>query len=287
MCCDPARNMTKKIGIIAGQGRFPHMFATAARKDGCEVVIVAHKGQSLPDLVEHADRLFWVKLGQLGKIIKIFQEQGVAEVAFLGAITKTNMFRDVLPDLRGLSLWNRIKKKHDDGILRAVADELEREGIRVVESTRYLGELFFPKGILSRKRPSPEQMDDVRFGWQMAKAIGRLDIGQCVVVRDRAVVAVEAMEGTNATIKRGGALAREKAVVVKVKKPQQDVRFDLPAIGVETIAAMQEVRAAVLAVEAGQSLLFDQESTIRRADEAGIVLMGLEETQSGEPRYDL
>ncbi len=273
--------MTSKIGIIAGGGQFPYLFAEAAKKAGRRVVIIGHKGESHPDLETIADRFCWIKIGQLGKIIKFFHSEQVHETVFLGTITKTRIFRDVLPDLRGLSLWNKIDIKQDDSILRAFADELEKEGIKVVESTLYLRHLLFPVGILTRKKPNEEQRQDIQFGFQMARAIGKLDIGQCVVVRDKTVVAVEAIEGTDAAIKRGGMLARENAVVVKVKKPEQDFRFDLPAIGPRTIESMQEVKACVLAVEAGQALLFDKDAVINLAEKAGISIIGIQETADG------
>lgn len=273
--------MRTRIGIIAGGGQFPYLFAEAAKKEGLEVVIVAHKGESHPDLEFIADRFCWVKLGQLGKIIKFFRDEEVRETVFLGTITKTRIFRDVLPDLKGISLWNKIDIKQDDAILRAIAGELEKEGISVLDSTLYLKHLLFPPGVLTKKKPSADQRRDIEFGFQVARAVGRLDIGQCVVVRDMSVVAVEAIEGTDAAIRRGGALAREKAVVVKVKKPSQDFRFDLPATGLATIESMLAVKAAVLAVEAGQSLLFDREAMIRQADRAGLVVVGVTEEADG------
>lgn len=272
----------EKIGIIAGGGQFPLLFAGAAKKEGRKVVIVAHKGESRPDLEEIADRFCWIKLGQLGKIIKFFKNEGVTSTVFLGTITKTRIFFDILPDLKGLSLWNKIDIRQDDAILRAIAGELEKEGIKVLESTLYLKEFLFPKGILTRKSPSASNIDDIRFGWQIARGIGRMDIGQCVVVRDRTVLAVEAIEGTDAAIKRGGALGREKAVVVKVKKPGQDFRFDLPAIGTDTIDSMISVKAEVLAVETGQALLFDGKEVIRLADKAGIIVIGIQELPDGQ-----
>jgi hypothetical protein len=277
--------MTSRIGIIAGGGQFPYLFAEAAKKAGREVVIIGHKGETHPDLEAIADCFCWVKLGQLGKIIKFFQKEQVEEAVFLGTITKTRIFRDVLPDLKGISLWNKIDVRQDDAILRAFAGELEKEGIRVLDSTLYLQHLLFPAGVLTRKKPTAGQRRDIDFGFQMARAIGKLDIGQCVVVRDMAVVAVEAIEGTDAAIKRGGALARENAVVVKVKKPDQDFRFDLPAIGPTTIESMQEVRAAVLAVEAGQALFFDRETVISQADKAGIVVVGVQEGTDGRLEF--
>lgn len=274
--------MKSKIGIIAGGGQFPYLFAEAARKEGRQVAIVAHKGESWPSLEEVADSICWVSLGQLGKIISFFRSQDVVETALLGTITKTRMFRDIRPDFKGLTLWNKIDIRHDDTILRGVAGVLEQEGIRVVESTLYLQHLLFPAGLLTRKKLSRAQRDDVRFGWNIARGVGALDVGQCVVVRDRTVLAVEAIEGTDAAIRRGGALCGGKAVVVKVKKPGQDFRFDLPAIGMKTLESMREVNASVLAVEAGQALLFDRDRVVDMANENGIVIVGLEE-RDGEP----
>jgi hypothetical protein len=226
-----------------------------------------------------------VKLGQLGKIIKYFRGEGVRETVFAGTITKTRIFHDILPDFKGLTLWNKIDNRLDDAILRAVASSLEEEGIRVLASTCYLDHLFFPQGLLTRKKPSAAQLDDIRFGWKIAREVGRLDIGQCVVVRDRSVLAVEAIEGTDAAIRRGGELAGSGAVVVKLKKPDQDFRFDLPATGPRTIETLAAVKGVVLAVEAGQSLLFDKEAMIAAADRAGLVVVGLSEDERGEPYY--
>lgn len=270
-----------KIGIIAGGGQFPLLFARAAKKEGKEIVVAAHKGESWDEMDAVADTIVWVKLGQLGKIIKFFHQEQVTEAVLVGTITKTRIFRDVWPDLKGISLWNKMNSRQDDAILRAVAGALENEGIQIVESTIFLRDLLFPKGLLTTKKPSAEQIEDIRFGWKTARAIGDLDIGQCVVVRDRAVLAVEAIEGTDAAIARGGSLGREKVVVVKVKKPKQDFRFDLPAIGEKTIQTMKSVDAAVLAVEAGHSLLFDGDTVIKKADQAGIVIIGIEELVDG------
>lgn len=279
------RICAEKIGIIAGSGQFPLLFIRAAKTAGRTVVVVAHQGETAPEIGDAADAVCWVKLGQLGKIIRFFHDEGVAETVFLGAITKTQIFRDILPDLKGLTLWNKIDRRQDDAILRAVAGVLEEEGVRVLESTLYLQHLFFPQGVLTKKKPNSEQQQDIAFGWQNARAIGRLDIGQCVVVRNRAVLAVEAIEGTDATILRGGTLAREKAVVVKLRKPNQDFRFDLPATGLKTVESLASVKGAVLAVEAGQSLLFDREAMVAAADRAGIVVVGVTENPDGTLVY--
>ncbi len=272
----------RSIGIIAGGGQFPLLFAEAARKRGRRVVAVAHLHETLPELEAKADLVHWVKLGQLGRIIKIFRQQGVREAVFAGTITKTRIFHDVLPDLKGLTLWNRIDRRQDDAILRAVATSLEEAGIRILPSTCYLEHLLFPAGVLTRKKPTREQGEDIRFGWQVARDVGRLDIGQCVVVRDRTVLAVEAIEGTDATIRRGGELAGSGVVVVKLKKPGQDFRFDLPATGTRTVESLARVNGAVLAVEAGQSLLFDRPTMVAAADQAGLVVVGVSEAPNGQ-----
>jgi DUF1009 family protein len=276
---------TDKIGIIAGGGQFPLLFAKAAHSQGLKVYAAAHQGETDEALVDHVERLQWVKLGQLGKIISFFKQEGVKKTVFIGSITKTNIFRDVRPDLKGLELWNKINIKQDDAILRAVADRLEKDGIEVVASTGYVPELLFPKGILTKNKPTKDQMVDIIYGWEIARSLGNLDIGQCVVVRNQTVLAVEAIEGTDATILRGGTLGKEKAVVVKLRKPKQDLRFDLPAIGMKTIDSMKEVKASVLAVEAEYALFFDRDAVIQAADNAGIVIVGVEKSVSGDLSY--
>jgi DUF1009 family protein len=273
------------IGVIAGGGQFPLLFIEAAKKAGRRVALIAHVGETEPEAAMCADLTCWVKLGQFGKMLDFFKKSGVTETVLLGAITKTKIFTNVFPDLRGLTLWNEMRVHQDDHILRAVARALAEEGIKVRESTTYLQHLLFPVGVLGKRQPSPEQRDDIAFGFAKARAIGALDIGQCVVVRDHAVLAVEAIEGTDAAIKRGGELAGEQAVVVKVKKPGQDFRFDLPATGSRTIQTLAEVKGAVLAVEAGQSLLFDRDEMIAEANKAGIVLVGIEELEDGSLRF--
>ena len=278
-------NISERIGIIAGGGQFPLLFARAVHKQGMQVFAAAHQGETDESLADLADELQWIRLGQLGKIIDFFKRNKVEKTVFIGTITKTNIFRDLRPDLKGLGLWSKIDTKQDDAILRAVADSLEKEGIEVVASSDYVPELLFPHGILTRKKPTKDQQADIAFGWEIARSIGSLDIGQCVVVRNQTVLAVEAIEGTDAAILRGGTLGKEMAVVVKLRKPNQDLRFDLPAIGEKTIESMLEAKAAVLAVEAGYSLLFDRESVIKAADGAGIIVVGVTETDSGDLTY--
>ncbi len=265
--------MMRKIGLIAGNGSFPMAFARAAREKGLQVIAVAHEGETMPELAELVDGIFWVKVGQLGKLIKIFKDQGVSDVLMAGGIKKTRLFGGGLPDMRAVALLARMIHKKDDSLLRAVAEELESEGITVRESTMYLDNLLAQPGLLSRRKPSRDEQQDIEFGWQMAKEIGRLDIGQTVVVKDQAVLAVEAIEGTDEAIRRGGRLCGEGAVIVKICKPQQDLRFDLPAIGIQTLQTMAEVHASCLAVEAGRTIVLDREAVIAEADRAGIAIV--------------
>jgi len=266
----------EKIGLIAGGGQFPLLIAEAAKKQGIRVIAVAHQGETETSLSEKVDDIIWVKLGQLGRLIQGLKRHGVTKTLMAGTIAKKRMFGNVRPDFRSIQIMAKLAVFHDDDILRAFAAELGKEGIDIVSSTRYLPELLAPQGCLTRKKPSKVQKEDVRFGWKVAKALGELDIGQCVVVRRKTVLAVEAIDGTDETIRRGGRLAREKAVVVKVSKPRQDLRFDVPSVGPETVRVMSEVKASLLAVEAGKTLLFDKEEMIGLADEMGIIIVSLE-----------
>jgi UDP-2,3-diacylglucosamine hydrolase len=266
--------MSESIGLIAGKGQFPLLFAQAARRQGVEVVAAAHRGETDPALAALVQELHWVYVGQLGKIIRIFKGAGVRRAVMAGGISRGRLFREFRPDLRALSVVRRAGAGKDDRLLRAVADELETEGITVVSSTLFLDDLLAPAGQISRRAPSPEELQDIDFGWRLAKEIGRLDIGQCVVVRRQVVVALEAVEGTDETIRRGGALAGPGAVVVKVSKPNQDLRFDVPAVGLDTIAAMREVKAAALAVESGKTLIFDRQEMLQAAAQAKIAVWG-------------
>ncbi len=260
------------IGIIAGGGQFPILAAESARKQGFYVVAAAHEGDTDPALANAVDKITWVKLGQLGKIIGVFKKEGVKKALMAGSISKGNMFK-ARPDLKGIALISRLAILHDDGILRAVASELAREGIEIVTSTQYLPDLLAPEGCITKKRPDKTQKEDIRLGWRVAKEMGRLDVGQCVVIRNRTVLALEAIDGTNETIRRGGRIAGRGAVVVKVSKPEQDLRFDVPSAGLETVEVMAEVKASVLAVEAEKTLLFDRHRMIEFADKAGISIV--------------
>lgn len=272
-----------RIGVIAGNGRFPIIFADNARKMGLHVSAVAHEGETDPELEQHVDRIHWVKIGQLNKLINAFKSDGVRNVVMLGGIKKTHIYSNARPDFRVLALAAKLVLWKDDDILRALAAELERDGITICESTFGLEGILVTEGTLTPRQPTKKEWIDIRYGWDVAKEIGRLDIGQCVVIKDRVVVAVEAVEGTDEAIKRGGALAKDGAVVVKRSKPQQDLRFDLPAVGPRTIEAMQSVKASVLAVEAGRSVMLDREQLLSQAEEAGIAVIGLTREKESSP----
>ena len=265
----------KKIGLIAGNGTFPIVFARAAKQKGLQVIAVAHEGETLPELAQWVDALFWVKVGQLGKLITIFKEQGVTDVLMAGGIKKTHFFSGARPDLRGVAMLAKMVHKKDDSLLRAVADELESDGIMVRASTLYLDNIVAKPGVLTKRKPSNAERLDIGFGWQMAKEIGRLDIGQTVVLKDQVILAVEAIEGTDEAIRRGGQLCSGGAVIVKTCKPQQDLRFDLPAIGPLTIETMNEVKASCLAVEAGKTIILDGNAVIESADRTGIAIVAV------------
>ncbi len=265
----------ERIGLIAGNGRFPIIFADNARKLGYHVSAVAHEGETEPELASHVDRIHWIKIGQLSKLIKAFKEDRIHQAVMLGGIKKTHVFTTVRPDFRTLAMATRLALWKDDDILREFAKELEREGIAICESTFGLEGILVEEGSLTERTPTEKEWEDIRYGWDVAHDIGRLDIGQCVVIKDRVVVAVEAVEGTDGAIKRGGELAKEGAVVVKRSKPQQDLRFDLPAIGPRTIEVMASVKASVLAVEAGRTVLLDREIMLEQARSARIAIVGI------------
>jgi UDP-2,3-diacylglucosamine hydrolase len=268
--------MSENIGLIAGKGQFPLLFAQAARQQGAAVIAVAHRGETDPALESLVHELHWIYVGQLGKIIRIFKGAGVRRAVMAGGISRGRLFKEFRPDWRALSVVRRAGAGKDDRLLRVVAAEMEQEGITIAPSTLFLDDLLATAGKLSRRSPNPEELEDIKLGFEAAKELGRLDIGQCAVVRRQVVVALETIEGTDETIRRGGALAGSGAVVVKVSKPEQDLRFDVPAVGLDTIATMREVKAAVLAVEAGKTLMFDRPEMLSAANQAGIAVWGLD-----------
>jgi DUF1009 family protein len=265
----------KKLGLIAGNGKFPLVFVEEAKRRGYSVIAVSHRGESDEVIEKIADEVTWVYVGQLGKIIAAFRRAGVTEAVMAGGIRKVKLFVNFRPDLRGARFLAKIKSREDDALLRGIADELAVEGIRILESTLCLSHIICAEGVLTKRAPLRKEWVDVQLGFRAAKEIGRLGIGQTVVVKNRVVVAVEAVEGTDAAIQRGGALARSGCVVVKVSKPQQDLRFDVPAVGMDTIENLHKAGGTVLAVEAGKTILLQKESFLRQADDYGISVVGV------------
>ena len=264
-----------RFGLIAGNGRFPLLFAEAARAAGVDVVAVAHEGETPPELADCVPDVTWVHVGELGKIISTFQAAGVTEAVMAGGIYKVGALTNIRPDARGMAFIGKLPNLNDDVILRGVARELEAEGIMIVESTRFLPALVPDVGTLTRVAPDAAQWKDIRLGVAAAKAIGRWDIGQSVVVKRGTVIAVEGAEGTNATIRRAGELAGSGGVVVKVSKPHQDLRFDVPAVGPDTVTVMHEAGAQVLAVEAGRTLLIERPAFVEQANHYGLVVVAV------------
>ncbi len=264
------------IGLIAGGGRFPILFAESARRAGHRVVAVAHKAETDPALAEAVDAITWVKLGQIGHLLAALKAGGATQSVMLGAITKRRFFADAMPDAIGLRVLARVAIRSDDNLLRAMARFLEDEGVPITDPTPFLQDRLAAEGVLGGQRPTAEELEDARYGLELARGIGRLDLGQTVVVKDRVALAVEALEGTDACIRRGGELARSGGfVVAKAVKPGQDRRFDLPAVGPDTLDTLREARGRVLAVEAGLTLVMDLERMVEQADRARIVLLGL------------
>jgi len=267
--------MDEPLGLIAGNGKFPLLLATNyKKKPGARIEAVGFHGDTSPELEALVDNLLWVGVGQLGKVIKFFKQAGVSKAVMAGQIRPTRMFEKLKFDLRGLKLLSRIENRKADSIFSAVAEEMAKDGIELLDSTTFLKDSLAKDRVLTRRQPTDKELEDVRFGAQIARELGRLDIGQTVVVRDKAVVAVEALEGTDETIRRGGKLAGGETVVVKMAKPSQDMRFDVPVIGVETIWTMKESGASVLGMEAQKTLVLDQEEVVELANREGICVMG-------------
>jgi len=265
-----------RIGLIAGSGRFPIIFCKKARKSGFEIYAAAYHKEADPELAEHVDRIEWFYLGQVNRLINYFKQHQISQTVLMGGIKKTKLFKNLKPDIKAISLIAGLRHTHDDGIMRAFAGLLEKNGITVRPSTFLLPDLLAPEGCWTKRRPSRGEKSEIELGWNVAKEIGRLDIGQCVVVGGGSILAVEAIDGTDATIKRGGGLGDGNAVVVKVCKPIQDERFDVPAIGVETIRTMSAAGARILAIEAGKAVVFNRQAMIRLADEHGIAIVALD-----------
>jgi DUF1009 family protein len=270
-----------RLGLIAGNGTFPLLILDAARRLGHEVTIIAVEGEASPEIERAAARepraaVHRVALGQLGRAIDLMRAAGVSQAVMAGQVKHTRIFSGVVPDRVLLSVLLKLRTKNTDAVISAVADVLHDHGIDLIDSTALLTPLLARPGVLAGRRPTDEELADFAFGYRMADEIARLDIGQTIVVKGTAVVAVEAMEGTDEVIARAGRLAGPGTRVVKVAKPSQDMRFDVPVVGIATVDAMRAAGATALSVDAGRALLLDGDEAIRAADRAGISIIGRE-----------
>lgn len=270
----PADPDLPPIGIIAGNGNFPFEFARCALKQSRRVVAVCHIGETSETIAELVSEVCWIKVGEVGRMLKFFVDHGVKEVAMAGGINRVRLFGGVKLDALGLKIISRARSTKDDKIMRAVAEELAAEGVEVISCVRYLEDSLAQKTIYTNSQPSVEEWEDIAVGREALLAISDQHIGQLVVVREGVIVAVEAVEGSDATIERGGALGGKGTVVVKCAKVNQDMRFDVPTIGTRTIEKMHQVGARVLAIEAGRSLIINKEETVCLADRYKIAVVG-------------
>jgi len=269
----------KPLGLLAGNGRFPFLVAQEARKIGRRVVVVAFNGEADPALEQAVDSFHWVFVGQLTKWIEIFKKEGVEDVVMVGLVRHSNMYADLKkfhPDMRALKLFWRLRDRKADTILGGVAEELAKSGLRLMPSIAHLSNHLAPNGVMTKRKPSAAELADVHFGFQLAKSMAGMDVGQTVCVKNKAVIAVEAMEGTDRCIHRAGEIAQGNFVVVKVSKPKQDLRFDVPVIGLNTVETFQDAGGGILAVEAGKTLVLDRQKLIEWADSEKICLMGFQ-----------
>ena len=271
------RTAMEPLGIIAGNGDFPLILARAARQQGCRVFAAAFTGETQPAIEQAADEIEWVRLGQLNKLSEAFTKRGISRAVMAGGITPANLFKNLSLDLRMLAVAARLKVRNAETIFGAIADELGKDGVTLLDPRPFLGEAVPQAGNLTRGKPSADEQGAIAFGLKIAKEISRLDIGQTVVVKQGTVLAVEGFEGTDACIRRGGELAGEKGggVVVKVSKPNQDFRFDIPCIGLQTLASCAAGKIAVLAIEAGSSLLLGRDEILKAADRQGLRIVGV------------
>ena len=260
--------MEEIIGIIAGNGGLPELLLKEAKKAGYRVVLCAVEGEAEKELTRFADAVEWIRVGQLGRLVRFFKREGVRKTMMSGKIRKTNLFRgEVRPDLEMIKVLANVRDHSDDSLLGGIAKYLDGQEMPLLSSTTFLSEEALPKrGVLTKRKPSKAECRDIEFGWKLAKAMGRLDIGQTVVVKHQAVLAVEAIEGTDEAILRGGELGAGGVTVVKVSKPNQDFRFDVPTVGMTTLDAMIQARAHVLAIEARRTILLDRDRFVQKAN---------------------
>ncbi len=263
------------IGLLAGKGKFPLFFIKAIQKKGIKVIAIGIRGEASSELEDRVEKIYWLELGELGKLIEILKEEGIKEVVTLGKITKARLFSNLRPDTEAKSLLANLKDRSDDSLLEAVRNKLAQAGIRVADPREFLSPLIPQEGMLTKRSPSQDEMRDIEFGKKVAGEMAEVlkMSSLTVVVKNGVVLAVESAEGTDETIRRGGRLAKEQAVVVKVAREEGEIQLDLPVVGTETLKALKEVNASCLAIDAQKTILLDRERLIEMADEAGIAIV--------------
>jgi len=262
-----------KIGLVAGYGKFPLKFAKAAQDRGHYVYAVGMVEETFKEIEDYATEVLWVSIGELNKIIEFFKKRNIKQVIMAGAVKKIRMFTGIKLDERWHKLLNSLETFSDEQLLSSLVKELSKENIEVLDSTTFLSDLLAPPGVLTKTEPTPQEWEDINYGKKIAKQLAGLDIGQTVVVKNRTVLSVEAIEGTDAAIKRGGELGSGSVIVVKVSRPNQDMRWDIPTVGLDTFNSLKKAKARVLMIEAGRTLVLDREELIKKCDEANIVLV--------------
>jgi hypothetical protein len=264
-----------KLGLIAGSGKFPFMVLEGAHRSGTQVAVAAIREETDPQIEQLADRCTWVGIGQLGRMIRFFKDEGVEKAIMAGQVKHAQIFSRAVPDVRMLKVLLKLPRRNTDSLIGAIASELQSEGIELIDSTFFLQDYLPETGSLTRRQPDNREHQDIEYGLEIAREIARLDLGQTIVVRAKACVAIEAMEGTDETIRRAGTLAHGRLTVVKIAKPDQDMRFDVPVVGVPTIQAMVTAGATCLCITAGKTLMFDRDEMIRLANEKKIAIVAV------------
>lgn len=263
-----------RYGLIAGNGQFPFLVAHGARNAGTSLAIVAIKEETDPSIERVADKVAWVGIGQLGKMISFFKKEGVTHAIMAGQVKHVQIFSGSIPDVRMVKLLWNLPRRNTDALIGGVANELAKEGIELIDSTFFIKDMLASEGVLTKRKPTDTETENIEYGLQIADEIARLDLGQTIVVRAKACVAIEAMEGTDATIERAGKLAKGKLTVIKVAKPDQDMRFDVPVVGLPTIRTMIDAGATCLSITADQTLIFDREEMLSLANANKICIIG-------------
>ncbi len=264
-----------KFGLIAGNGKFPFMVVEGARQARARMVVAAIREETDPSIEELAERVEWVGIGQLGRMIRFFKDEGVEKAIMAGQVKHVQIFGRAVPDARMLKVLLRLPRRNTDSLIGAIAVELQSEGIELIDSTFFLQQHLPQSGTLTRRQPDKHEREDIEYGLEIAREIARLDLGQTIVVRGKACVAIEAMEGTDETIVRAGRLVNKRLTVVKIAKPNQDMRFDVPVVGVPTIEAMLAAGATCLCITAGKTLMFDRDEMIRLANDRKIAIVAV------------